>query len=114
MFTAFFPFPSFCCGEESHALLDVLTLRACTAHVKDYHTPMYCISGTIWYYPVMALRYSNPQNATLTIRLYAHELEDIKKAAKRAKKPVAVVVRETMKAWANGHFKGVKIPKDNE
>jgi len=38
----------------------------------------------------------NTQTATLTIRLFDHELEDIKKAAKRADKSMSDFVRETL------------------
>ena len=44
----------------------------------------------------MALRMPNTQTATLTIRLFDHELEDIKKAAKRADKSMSDFVRETL------------------
>lgn len=40
------------------------------------------------------------QDETLSIRLYRDELQTIKKAVKKTKKPISVAVREVMLGWA--------------
>jgi predicted DNA binding CopG/RHH family protein len=52
------------------------------------------------YYPAMALRDYEPQNAILAVRLRESELKTIKKAAKAAGISMADAVRDTMLAWA--------------